>query len=450
MRLLLIILALWVSPCWATDYYIKNTGDDSLDGTSDANAWRTIGKIQNATLFQPNDNIYINKGDSFTSNLTFVSSGTSAGRVRIGTYGTGDRPIVQGRIRFHNYSYWNISGLHLVTQATGMQSISIEHSNNITIADCYIQANVSGISGSVVKIQGDSTGIYAQDLIIKDSEITAFGTSSYGVGIDIKNYTRNIQVLNNTVHDGWEAGIQAMGDLNTWTVDNVTISDNKCYNISTAANAAHGINLGYAVSNITVTRNYCHDNNNTGIALDVNATNCIVANNIIDENGNAGICLWPNATNIKIYHNTINSSQASGFKWYATIGAGNEFKNNILNTDYQYFIFMNNLGTRTVTCDRNLFYNSFDDATYKTVWNNTEVSPNTFAAWKSASGLDSSSISDPPLLNADYSLQKTSPCVNVALSLNIKDDYVGTLRDVQPDIGAYEYYNTKVLNATLR
>jgi hypothetical protein len=38
-------------------YYVKNSGNDALDGRSDATAWKTLAKVQ-STSFRQGDNIY--------------------------------------------------------------------------------------------------------------------------------------------------------------------------------------------------------------------------------------------------------------------------------------------------------------------------------------------------------------------------------------------------------
>ena len=48
MRYLLIILLL-TSNLFATNYYVKNDGNDNANGLSDATAWKTIAKV-NATI----------------------------------------------------------------------------------------------------------------------------------------------------------------------------------------------------------------------------------------------------------------------------------------------------------------------------------------------------------------------------------------------------------------
>ena len=77
----------------ATNYYVKNGGNNALSGTSDANAWETIAKV-NSSAFLPGDSILFKKGNIFCGYLIIPSSGNASNRIVFGAYGTGDNPIL--------------------------------------------------------------------------------------------------------------------------------------------------------------------------------------------------------------------------------------------------------------------------------------------------------------------------------------------------------------------
>ena len=65
MRQLLTILFLLISAfAGATNYYVKNGGNDGAAGTSDATAWATIGKVSGFT-FASGDTVFFNRGDTW-------------------------------------------------------------------------------------------------------------------------------------------------------------------------------------------------------------------------------------------------------------------------------------------------------------------------------------------------------------------------------------------------
>jgi len=80
---------------YATDYYVKNDGDDTKAGTSDALAWKTIAKV-NGESFSGDDIIYFKRGDTWREQLTVPDSGTSGHPITFGAYGTGAKPIING------------------------------------------------------------------------------------------------------------------------------------------------------------------------------------------------------------------------------------------------------------------------------------------------------------------------------------------------------------------
>ena len=77
-------------PLLGTDYYVKTAGSDSNTGLSDAQAWKTITKVNTvwaAGTFAPGDCIYFNRGDTFYGTLTITESGSSSADITVGAYG---------------------------------------------------------------------------------------------------------------------------------------------------------------------------------------------------------------------------------------------------------------------------------------------------------------------------------------------------------------------------
>ena len=69
-KILLILLVVVITmaagalPISAATYYVKNGGDDSADGLTDATAWKTISKV-NSETFSPADTICFKRGDTW-------------------------------------------------------------------------------------------------------------------------------------------------------------------------------------------------------------------------------------------------------------------------------------------------------------------------------------------------------------------------------------------------
>lgn len=105
----------------ATDYYISTSGNDNNTGTSPAQPWATLQKIQTYDThygFDPGDNILLCKGDTWDNeSMIIASSGTESQRITIGSYGTGAKPVINvGGLHYGIYlqgSYLTIDGLDI-------------------------------------------------------------------------------------------------------------------------------------------------------------------------------------------------------------------------------------------------------------------------------------------------------------------------------------------------
>lgn len=129
-KLIIILFTLLSVVARGTDYYVKTGGNDGLSGTSDANAWATIAKVNaiwNAGTFAPGDNIYFNRGDTFVGTVTVKESGSSGNVITIGAYGTGADPVITG---FTTLVSWSSYGSGIYSKA-----ISCESAANMVTVD---------------------------------------------------------------------------------------------------------------------------------------------------------------------------------------------------------------------------------------------------------------------------------------------------------------------------
>lgn len=127
-KTLVILFAILTIPLSATDYYVKSTGNDSYTGLSDAQAWKTISKVNTvwaAGTFAPGDSILFNRGDTFYGTLIVTESGTSANDIIIGAYGTGANPVLSG---FQVLDSWDLTTIY-------RHALSPESTPNILLLD---------------------------------------------------------------------------------------------------------------------------------------------------------------------------------------------------------------------------------------------------------------------------------------------------------------------------
>lgn len=118
---LLIIILLFAGNLFATNYYVKNDGNDKADGLSDATAWKTIAKV-NASKFQPGDNIYFKRGNMWREQLNVPSSGAPGAPITFGAYGSGPRPIINGADIITDWTKSNIGANIWATPTNGLDN----------------------------------------------------------------------------------------------------------------------------------------------------------------------------------------------------------------------------------------------------------------------------------------------------------------------------------------
>ena len=102
----------------ASTYYLNATsGDDNNDGLSSENAWKTLKKV-NEVILRQGDQVLFKSGEKWVGTLSPKGSGAEENPVKIGKYGEGDLPIIQGpgtklsnAIYLYNQSYWEISDI---------------------------------------------------------------------------------------------------------------------------------------------------------------------------------------------------------------------------------------------------------------------------------------------------------------------------------------------------
>jgi hypothetical protein len=150
----------------------------------------------------------------------------------------------------------------------------------------------------------------------------------------------------------------------------------------------------------------------------------------------------------KIYNNTFHGNYAGIY----AIGAGAvtgdaisyDAKNNIISAPQTggYFVIQSDEPNVEVISDYNCYH-----GTGKWKWDGG-TDQTTLSGWQSVSSQDAHSITGDPLLNADYSLQGGSPCIDAGTDTDLTDDFAGNARPNGGgyDIGAYEYTLVEVVS----
>lgn len=105
------------SECYAgvTHFISSSSGHDSNDGLTPLSAWRTIDKVNNASL-QEGDAVLFKRGDTWREELVLSSSGRPDAFITYGAYGSGPQPRILGSEQASNWV--TVSGHTNVWQST--------------------------------------------------------------------------------------------------------------------------------------------------------------------------------------------------------------------------------------------------------------------------------------------------------------------------------------------
>lgn len=84
-------------------FYVAATGDDANNGTSASAPWKSISKVNSATL-QPGDHVLFKRGNTFQGTIQISQSGAAGAAITFGAYGTGSKPLISG---FASLTSWS-------------------------------------------------------------------------------------------------------------------------------------------------------------------------------------------------------------------------------------------------------------------------------------------------------------------------------------------------------
>jgi len=105
---LMLVLAVLAGGVNAATYYVSNAGSDANDGKSPQKAWAALDRVNSAVL-APGDKVLFRRGDQWRGSLS-PKSGSEAGPVLYGAYGTGPKPVLLGSVAKSKPEDWRQEG----------------------------------------------------------------------------------------------------------------------------------------------------------------------------------------------------------------------------------------------------------------------------------------------------------------------------------------------------
>lgn len=158
------------TPAAGNIYYVKNSGNDSNTGLSDAQAWATIAKVNSSfSGLSAGNQILFNKGDTFYGTITIAKSGISGSPIVISAYGTGADPVITG---FTALSGWTNEGANIYSKTVALAS------------SAYMAVRVNGANTAMGRYPNDPSS-----LVISGVSGNTQITSATGLNAAVTNWT---------------------------------------------------------------------------------------------------------------------------------------------------------------------------------------------------------------------------------------------------------------------
>jgi hypothetical protein len=427
MKSFFIALLFFSNSAFSTTYYVDGMkGNDYKSGLSAPSAWKSLNKV-NTFLFKPGDIVSLKSGSRFMITEPMVAKQ----RIIFNSYGTGERPIIDGGSHYKCVNLENANNIKFVNLkfVNGYPSdINLWNCNYITVESCNVDSskganihncNIYSGQGSHLTVRnstlnyseqaaGDGNlGIYLDgtenSLLEYDTLIGNFSNIRIGFGnAPIYDYTDNLIVRYCIVKYGQYDNIDDDGSRNAQFY----------YNLFETEKGS-----GY------------HDN-------------------VYIFSDGSGKFNHYSAVGSKYYNNTfISHSKGCTFEIKNGVVANNIIViNNIFyNTNHSGWMFFSDNTYGSWTFNNNLYYSTNKD--YKHFWHINNMTIPDFISWKSL-GYDANSICGNPLfddyINGRYSLKRGSPAIKSGVSVGLSNDIQGNLVPQNfPDMGAFQQINSE-------
>lgn len=390
-----IVSCLFVNFADATVYYVSNcgaVGDDSNTGTSQANAWRSIQKV-NSTPFLAGDSVLFRRECIWRDKLIITSTGAAGAALTFGAYGSGAAPIISGADLGTNWSsenivvnsttvtvyYTTVSEKPLQVYQDEQRLVSVQSKNELVLGSftwdssnsrVYLRTkNGSNPSGHKIEISQRKNGILSEcsnrkETIISDLQIEKVqdhgiyfcGSShvsftnvtvlkNFGEGLRL-DATSDVAIRSSTAAFNGASGV-AFYHTPGILIDSVVAHDNAQLDDIEYTAGIKG-HPSRASINITIQNSISYSNGlgksstrGSGIWIDTVGDGAIIRYNNTYDNNSKGIDL--NSVNYAETYGNLSYDNGIGLAAYADAEpsmTGNQIYNNTIYGNREYGIFM--------------------------------------------------------------------------------------------------------------
>ncbi len=298
-----------------TTYYVDAAGgSDSDRGTSEAEAWASIGRVNDVDL-GPGDRVSLKGGQAFDGTLSIgpEDAGTAENPLKVGSYGSGQAIISAGKGK----------------------GISVYNAGGVEVSNLKVKGYDAGNRKSGVEIYTDlGKSSKLKHVYVNNVEVSGFGKSGVELGAWPSDGTKSgfsdVRITNVSAHDNADAGIQSYGywdpSATGWAHENVYVGNSKAYDnkgiAGKGSNSGSGIVLG-DVNGAKIERSVAYGNGK---------------NNDFRGGGPVGIWTW-DSNRVIIQHNESYNNKTSTID-----GGGFDLDGGVTNSVMQYNYSHGNAG----------------------------------------------------------------------------------------------------------
>ena len=347
----LIFLFLSTLNTFGTTYYIKSTGNNSNSGTSIANAWLGISKI-NTTTFVAGDSILFEANTTFNGSIYIAPSsyGTTKKPIFFGSYGNGKAKIYSGNsdgffaynnggfildnLIFEGSGYTTNTGygVYFFMDLTGNKKLDYIVLRNLEIQG-YLRAGIQILSWPTDASRSGYSNIKLNNCVAHHNGLAGIAMAGYYKLTDTLYSHKNMEITHCIAHhndglsgqnnhtgngiiigqvdscvmafceayeNGKNSDFPNAGPAGIWAWDSKHVRIEYCYSHHNRSKTVDGdgFDLDGGVQNSIMQYNYAHDNDGPGILIAQftgarKMKNNIVRYNISERDGKGlGMLIW--------------------------------------------------------------------------------------------------------------------------------------------------------------
>ena len=329
----------------AADYYVSPSGSDAGLGSSAAEAWQTLARV-NSLRLTPGDRVFLEGGGRFAGPLLFDQDdrGTPDKPIVVTSYGNGRATIEAGNglgIYGYNTAGFSLSSLDVIGAGqpdNGVDGILFytDHPGDVVLSTLAMQEiEVSGFGRNGIAIGGwnGRTGfadIRITRTVVHDNGLNGLMVFAQQPAVNQRVYVGQVLAYANT---GLAADTPSGSGIVLGGVDDATIEWSTAHDNGSTGNGGVGI-WTYASSRVAIQYNRSFMNrtggpfDGGGFDLDGGVTNSVMQYNYAHDNDGAGylLCQYAGAAlwsgNIVRHNVSINDGRKNGYAGIHVVNLG--------------------------------------------------------------------------------------------------------------------------------